>query len=134
MACYPVAYLGLMIAPHDLAVLWAVIVGVGTCTFPLILTFIGLRSRTPSGTAALSGFTQSAGYLLAAVGPFTVGLLHDATGGWTVPLAFLMSPRRADGRGRACTSPGRCTSRTSCGSGHAGRTMSDVAGTNPARA
>ena len=50
-----------MVAPYDLAVLWAVVVGAGTCTFPLILTFIGLRSRTPSGTAALSGFTQSAG-------------------------------------------------------------------------
>jgi CP family cyanate transporter-like MFS transporter len=91
MACYPVAYLGLIIAPHDLALLWAVIVGIGTCTFPLILTFIGLRSRTPSGTAALSGFTQSAGYLVAAAGPFAIGLLHDATGGWTVPLLVLMA-------------------------------------------
>ena len=70
--------------------MWAVVIGVGACTFPLILTMIGLRSRTPSGTAALSGFTQSAGYLLAAVGPFAVGALYDATGGWTVPLWFLL--------------------------------------------
>jgi CP family cyanate transporter-like MFS transporter len=91
MACYPVAYVGLMVAPRDLAVLWAVVVGAGTCTFPLILTLIGLRSRTASGTAALSGFTQSAGYLLAAVGPFTVGVLHDATGGWAWPLWFLIA-------------------------------------------
>jgi CP family cyanate transporter-like MFS transporter len=27
---------------------------------------------------------QSAGYLVAAGGPLAVGLLHDATGGWTV--------------------------------------------------
>jgi CP family cyanate transporter-like MFS transporter len=91
MACYPIGYLGLMVAPYDLAVLWAVVIGAATCTFPLILTFIGLRSRTPAGTAALSGFTQSAGYLVAAVGPFTVGLLHDATGGWTAPLWFLIA-------------------------------------------
>ena len=91
IACYPIGYIGLIVAPYDLAVLWAVVVGAATCTFPLILTFIGLRSRTPSGTAALSGFTQSAGYLLAAVGPFTVGVLHDASGGWTVPLWFLVS-------------------------------------------
>jgi CP family cyanate transporter-like MFS transporter len=91
MACYPIAYLGLVVSPHDLAVVWAVIVGAGTCTFPLILTLIGLRSRTPAGTAALSGFTQSAGYLLAAVGPFTVGVLHDASGGWTAPLSFLIA-------------------------------------------
>ena len=51
-----------------------------------MLVLIGLRSRTPEGTAALSGFTQSMGYLLAAIGPFGVGVLHDATGGWTVPL------------------------------------------------
>jgi CP family cyanate transporter-like MFS transporter len=89
MACYPVAYVGLMVTPRELDVLWAVVVGVGTCTFPLILTLIGLRSHTPAGTAALSGFTQSAGYLLAAAGPFTVGLLHTATGGWTWPLSFL---------------------------------------------
>ena len=91
MACYPIGYLGLMVSPYDLAI------GVGRrhrrCDLhvPLILTFIGLRSRTMSGTAALSGFTQSAGYLLAAVGPFTVGLLHDASGGWTLPLWFLIS-------------------------------------------
>ena len=90
MACYPVAYVGLMLAPHDLAVLWAVVAGAATCTFPLILTLIGLRARTAPGTAALSGFTQSAGYLLAAVGPFTVGVIYDATGGWTWPLAFLV--------------------------------------------
>lgn len=90
MACYPVAYLGLMIAPYSLAVLWAILVGIGACTFPLILTMIGLRSRTPSGTAALSGFTQSAGYLLAAIGPFTVGALYHGSDGWTAPLVFLL--------------------------------------------
>lgn len=91
MACYPIGYVGLMLAPHSLAVVWAVLVGIGACTFPLILTMIGLRSRTPAGTAALSGFTQSAGYLLAAVGPFTVGAIYDTTGGWTWPLGFLLA-------------------------------------------
>ena len=91
IACYPLAYVALILAPHDLALPAAVVVGVGTCTFPLILTLIGLRARTSGGTAALSGFTQSAGYLLAALGPFCVGVLHDATGGWTVPLLFLVA-------------------------------------------
>jgi CP family cyanate transporter-like MFS transporter len=89
MLCYPVGYLGLAIAPRGGALVWALFVGAGTCTFPLILTLIGLRARTPEGTAALSGFTQAAGYLLAAVGPFGVGVLHDASGGWTVPLVVL---------------------------------------------
>jgi CP family cyanate transporter-like MFS transporter len=68
---------------------WAVLVGIGTTTFPLILTLIGLRARTSAGTAALSGFTQATGYLIAGVGPFAVGVLHDASGGWTVPLVVL---------------------------------------------
>lgn len=87
---YPVGYVGLMIAPHDLALLWALIVGVGTVVFPLILTLIGLRARTPEGTAALSAFTQSTGYLIAVLGPFAIGVVHDATGGWTVPLAVML--------------------------------------------
>jgi CP family cyanate transporter-like MFS transporter len=88
--CYVLGYAGLIIAPVGGAVIWAVLVGLGTTTFPLILTLIGLRARTAAGTAALSGFTQSVGYLIAAIGPFVVGLLHDLTDGWTVPLVFLI--------------------------------------------
>lgn len=91
MGCYPVGYLGLILAPHAGAVAWAVLVGVGTTTFPLILTLIGLRARTPGGTAALSGFAQSAGYLIAGTGPFAIGLLRAVSGGWTVPLLALLA-------------------------------------------
>lgn len=89
VACYPIGYAGLIFAPVGGAWVWAVVCGTGTCTFPLILTLIGLRSRTPAGTAALSGFTQSVGYLIAVLGPFGFGVLHDLTGGWTVPLVAL---------------------------------------------
>ena len=89
IACYLAGFAGMILSPYDGAVLWALLIGTGTATFPLILTQIALRSRTPAGTAALSGFTQSTGYLLAAAGPFGVGLLHDLTGGWTVPLLAL---------------------------------------------
>ena len=37
------------------------------------------------------GSTQAVGYLLAAVGPFGMGVLHDASGGWTVPLLVLLA-------------------------------------------
>ena len=69
--------------------LWAVVLGAALTTFPIVLTLIGLRTRTAGGTAALSGFTQSTGYLIAAIGPFGVGVLHEATDGWTVPLLVL---------------------------------------------
>lgn len=90
MACYPVGYLGLIFIPTAAPVVWAVLIGIGTCTFPYILTLFALRARTPTGTAALSGFAQSVGYLISAAGPLGMGLLHDLTGGWTVPLWVLL--------------------------------------------
>ena len=89
-ASYAAGYLGLIVWPSAAAVLWALLIGIGTGMFPLVLTLIGLRARTSDGTAALSGFTQSVGYLLAAIGPFMMGALYGATGGWTVPLVVLV--------------------------------------------
>ncbi|MEO5652478.1 MAG: MFS transporter [Marmoricola sp.] len=91
MACYPIGYTGLILAPHSGALLWAVLVGIGTTTFPIILTLIGLRARTSAGTAALSGFAQSFGYLMAGIGPFGIGVLRELSGGWTVPLLALIA-------------------------------------------
>ena len=82
-------YLGLLIAPATTPWLWAALLAVGTSAFPVILTLIGLRARTSAGTSALSGFSQSVGYVLAAPGPFLVGVIYEATGTWTVPLLFL---------------------------------------------
>ncbi|WGX96689.1 MFS transporter [Nocardioides sp. L-11A] len=91
IACYPIGYLGFLAAPRPLGWLWALAIGIGCSTFPLVLTLIGLRSRTPEGTAALSGFTQSTGYLIAAAGPFGVGVLHAATGTWTASILVLLA-------------------------------------------
>src|SRR3954468_3571394 len=90
LSCYLLGYALLLIDAHTWAIPAAVLIGVGCCVFPVVLTLIGLRAHTPDGTAALSGFTQSLGYLLAAVGPFAVGLVYDATGGWSAPLWMLM--------------------------------------------
>ena len=89
IACYPVAYLGLAFLPVAGAWLWAVLAGIGAGVFPLVLTLIALRSRTPDGTAALSGFTQAVGYAVAALGPVGFSALYDATGSWTWPLLAL---------------------------------------------
>ncbi len=84
------AYLGLLLAPTRAPLLWAVLLGIGLGAFPLALVLIGLRAVTPRGTAELSALVQGWGYLLAATGPLTVGLLHDLTGGWRVPLTALL--------------------------------------------
>jgi MFS transporter, CP family, cyanate transporter len=90
VGCYLAGYSLLLVDAHALAVPAALLVGVGCCVFPVALTLIGLRTRTPDGTAALSGFAQSLGYLIAAIGPFVVGTVYDATGRWTVPLWLLL--------------------------------------------
>lgn len=83
-------YLGLLFAP-DLAVVWALVTGIGAGTlFFLALAFFSLRAADPRSSASLSGMGQSIGYLFAATGPVAIGALHDATGGWTVPLAVLV--------------------------------------------
>ncbi|MDO5737099.1 MAG: MFS transporter [Propionibacteriaceae bacterium] len=81
-------YVGLLLAPTTLPWLWAIFLAFGTASFPLILALLGLRSRSASGTAALSGFVQSVGYLIAATGPFIVGVLYQHTHGWNWSIGF----------------------------------------------
>jgi CP family cyanate transporter-like MFS transporter len=52
---------------------------------------INVRTRTHGGTVALSGFAQGTAYALGALGPLLVGLLHDASGRWTLPLLFVLA-------------------------------------------
>ncbi|MEU5053499.1 MFS transporter [Streptomyces sp. NPDC021096] len=81
---------GLLVAPVALAWVWAVLVGLGLCSFPLVLAVIAQSGGSPAETTALSTLAQSAGYLLAALGPLAVGLLHGATGGWAAPMTALL--------------------------------------------
>ncbi|WP_173158140.1 CynX/NimT family MFS transporter [Phytohabitans suffuscus] len=85
------SYVGLALAPHDGAVAWVVLLSIGQGAFPLALVTIGLRARTPEGTVALSAFTQCLGYLIAALGPLVVGTLYEITGGWNLPIGFLIA-------------------------------------------
>lgn len=84
-----VGYLGLLVAPATLPWLWAILLGIASFAFPTAITLITARSRDPRVTAQLSGFVQPIGYSLAALGPFVVGLVHAATGSWTVVLILL---------------------------------------------
>ena len=91
IASFVLGYLGLLLAPTGLALLWVLLIGSGSILFPLNLALINVRTRTPGGTVALSGFAQGIAYALGALGPLVVGLLHDASGGWTLPLVFLIA-------------------------------------------
>jgi len=89
LMAYAAAFSGLLLAPLVLSWLWAALLGLGTSGFPLALMLVNLRTRTPAGSAALSGFTQGVGYTLACIGPVAFGALHGMSGGWHWPFAFL---------------------------------------------
>ena len=89
MACYAIGWAGLWAAPRTAPWLWMIVLSVAMACFPMILTLIGLRARTPETTAALSTFVQSWGYIISAVGPVLVGVLLGATGSY-VPMFVLV--------------------------------------------
>ena len=87
-----IGLLGVLLAPTSTALLWAVVMGVAQgASLSLALLVIVLRSADGDVAAALSGMAQSGGYLIASTGPLVMGLLYTATGGWTVPLLFLLA-------------------------------------------
>lgn len=87
-----VGFAGIVFGPAP-AGIWVstVVLGVAQgAAFGLALTLFGLRSPDSDTTAALSGMAQGAGYLIAAVGPLAVGLVHGLVGNWTIPLFLLL--------------------------------------------
>jgi MFS transporter, CP family, cyanate transporter len=83
-------YGGLLVAGRSLLPLWCVLIGLGQgAMFSLALTLFALRAPDARRAAELSGMAQTIGYLLAASGPTVLGLIHDLTGAWTIPLAAL---------------------------------------------
>ena len=86
-----IGWVGVLLAPTVMPLLWALLLGVGGGMFPWCLTMIGRRAASVPGTAALSGFVQAVGYSIAAVGPFGVGVLHGATGDYDVALFALIA-------------------------------------------
>lgn len=83
-------YLGLMLVPAETPHLWSVLIGLGTLIFPVSLVLINLHARTQLGSIALSGFVQGFGYAIAAIVPLLVGILHDVSKGWTVPMLMML--------------------------------------------
>ncbi len=87
--CY-FAGVGGFLAMPEAAVLWMVLLGLAQgAGLGLGLTFIVLRSPDAAHATKLSGMAQSWGYLFAAAGPLALGVLHDVTSAWIVPLLLL---------------------------------------------
>jgi MFS transporter, CP family, cyanate transporter len=80
MSCYVAGWLGLWSSPLTVPWLWMALLALGMGTFPMVLTLLGLRARTPETTAALSTVVQGWGYIISAAGPLLVGVLRGVTG------------------------------------------------------
>ncbi|MGW1840138.1 CynX/NimT family MFS transporter [Streptomyces sp. NPDC002067] len=98
--CGLAGYAGLWFAPASGAWLWALLMGISNCAFPLALTMIGMRATSAAGVVKLSAFAQCVGYLISLPGPLLVGALYQHSGGWGIPIALmagLMVPQIAVG-------------------------------------
>jgi CP family cyanate transporter-like MFS transporter len=91
MGCYTVGWVGLWTMPRVLPWLWMSVLAVAMASFPMVLTLLGLRARTPETTAALSTFVQSWGYVIAGAGPLLVGVLLGATGSYTPMFVLVLA-------------------------------------------
>lgn len=57
----------------------------------LAIAFISLRAPNAVKASELSGMAQSAGYLLAAVGPTAMGALYDVFHNWSLPMGIFIA-------------------------------------------
>ena len=86
-----IALIGLLIPGIGMIELWIGLIGmVLGGTFGLALLLIVLRSDTAETAAELSGIVQSIGYMIAATGPFIVGVIYDLTQVWNYALILLL--------------------------------------------
>ncbi|MGM7724692.1 CynX/NimT family MFS transporter [Metabacillus sp. Hm71] len=90
--CSVLGYSGLLFgSTYPILIVSIILIGIALGgSFPLALSYIGLRARNGQQAAELSGMTQSTGYVLAAVGPLIIGYLYDLTHMWTVPILMLI--------------------------------------------
>ena len=85
-----VGTLGSLVVPLGGALPLMFLLGLGQgVSISLALYFIMARSGSPSIAGALSGMAQGVGYVIAALGPLAIGLLHSATGSWVGPFAVV---------------------------------------------
>ena len=88
--CWLALSVGLLLAPGAF-VIW---VGFGAIAhaggFVVIFTLLVGVARSDAEAAGMSALVQGAGYGIGALGAPLLGAVHEATGGWTVPLMIMV--------------------------------------------
>lgn len=88
---YLIGYGALFI--HNEIIIYAAlsIIGIGSgASLSIAYTLISLRTAEDLTTAKLSGMVQSAGYILAALGPLIFGISLDLFNNWNILIWFLL--------------------------------------------
>ena len=81
---------GLLLAPGA-ALVWIALAGAAQGgNFTIIFMLVAGRAPSVAAARRSSAVVQTVGYLFAAVSPSLLGALFTATGGWTVPLWFII--------------------------------------------
>jgi CP family cyanate transporter-like MFS transporter len=94
LAMQAAGFVGLALQPETAPVVWAVLLGVGLggC-FSLSMIVALDHLSDPAQAGALSALMQGGGFLIAAIPPWIVAVLHDLTGGflagWLLHLACI---------------------------------------------
>ncbi|GEO79490.1 transport protein [Companilactobacillus mindensis DSM 14500] len=89
---YAISPLGYLLTTSNLVFLSiiTVLTGFGSgLAFNMAVIFFTEKTTNPYQTAEVSGMAQSAGYLLAAVGPVTFGYLENSLNSWNMILVIL---------------------------------------------
>jgi CP family cyanate transporter-like MFS transporter len=82
---------GSAFAPLGAAAVFMLLLGFGQgASLGLGIFYTVARAPDPVTSASLSGFAQGIGYTVASAGPLLLGVLHTATGAWTIPVWVLL--------------------------------------------
>lgn len=79
-------------APLGTETAWMAVLGLGQgAALSLALLFTIVRAADPRTSATLAAMASGIGFLLSSGGPFVVGLLRSASGGWALPIWLLLA-------------------------------------------
>ena len=88
---YLIGYSALFIQNEIVSFAALAIIGIGSgASLSIAYTLISLRTAEDLTTAKLSGMVQSAGYILAALGPLIFGISLDLFDNWNILIWFLL--------------------------------------------
>lgn len=91
---YAIAPLGYLFSTSNAVFLTiiTIVTGFGSgLAFNMAIVFFTEKTTNPYQTAEVSGMAQSAGYLLAAIGPVLFGFIENSVGSWNVIVLILVA-------------------------------------------